>query len=250
MENKISNLIAQLEAKQIEDNARLNFVETLLSLEPEDRLHRLDRIHFLLQKIKFGHERGSMSRKMIETIIDDINILCSLSELSKLKEITAAENSTKKTKKTEKLIEYCYSSKAKKPFTDKDLMALRSQAKAFNAQHNITGFLAYDENSQSFFQILEGTEKAVHSLLNKISQDPRHSNIVLGCQVKIKERTYGDWSMSLVTLSEIKKAIAHVDELDSWLANELFIKQELPSSKSRNWVSDRIKSAYNSSATL
>lgn len=243
--DKVTHLISMLEAVQ-SDNVlkRTSTVDALLTLEPEDKLDRLDRIHFLLEKIKLSHERGSLSRNMVETIINDINILCSLSDLSKIQEIEEKTSKSKTRGKTEKLIECCYSSKASKPFTDEELLSLRSQARAYNGGQKITGFLAYDDESQSFFQILEGPEKAVQNLMSKIITDTRHSSVVIRFQVKIKERSYSDWSMSLVTLSEIKSAIAHVDELDDWLSNELFISKDIPHSKSRAWLSGELKNSY------
>jgi len=245
MDKTIVELITKLEDTQhMDGSASSSVVDSLILVDPENRLDRLDRIHFLLEKIKLEQKRGSLARSIIETIIADINILCSMSDLSKIKEMEAKKNSNKKNQSAGGLIELCYMSEAVEPFSEKELMLLRAQARANNAKKDISGFFAYDHTTRNFFQILEGPEKAVHLLMNKIQQDTRHHKIQVRFVDQIECRGYADWSMSLVTLSELRASIAHVEELNEWLCNELFIDKDLPCSKGRKWVNEQLRLAY------
>ena len=47
----------------------------------------------------------------------------------------------------------------------------------------------------NFMQILEGPEKAVQKLREKIKRDPRHGNFTIITEGRILARSFGDWSM-------------------------------------------------------
>ena len=54
----------------------------------------------------------------------------------------------------------------------------------------------------NFFQVLEGEEDAVHAIYETIKRDPRHSDIVKIIEEGISERSFGDWSMGLMTATQ------------------------------------------------
>lgn len=105
------------------------------------------------------------------------------------------------------LIHLIYSSAATHEFTDEELIELLRKARLTNESLGITGMLLYTEGS--FFQVLEGDSDAVTQLFQRISQDPRHSQVVTIIQEPIARRSFGDWSMGYtnITSQEVGKIV-------------------------------------------
>ena len=89
-----------------------------------------------------------------------------------------------------------YVSGAVKPFSPADLGILLQVSRTKNEQQGITGLLLY--HRQSFFQILEGEERAVANTFARIAQDKRHYRILLLSKLNSQERNFGDWKMGFV----------------------------------------------------
>jgi Sensors of blue-light using FAD len=68
-----------------------------------------------------------------------------------------------------------------------------SKARLYNAAHDISGFLMFDQ--RRFHQILEGPTKEVDALFARIEADQRHSNVKLLKRDMIKVSTFENWSM-------------------------------------------------------
>ena len=68
-----------------------------------------------------------------------------------------------------------------------------------NPDRNVTGILLM--NNSRFFQILEGPNQAVTSLLETIGNDPRHKDLQILSSGKIKQRSFADWSMAYIRVS-------------------------------------------------
>jgi hypothetical protein len=91
------------------------------------------------------------------------------------------------------LMQRVYASRALRPFTDQELIALLGQSRERNQRHGITGLLVYRE--QTFLQALEGEALLLDPVWRAISADRRHAGIVeLRCG-PVAARSYGDWSM-------------------------------------------------------
>lgn len=91
------------------------------------------------------------------------------------------------------MLSIIYVSNVSSGFKDKDLEKLVGQAAAINAKNNVTGMLVY--NGQNFMQLLEGKQRRVERILERISKDPRHSNIVVIRREEQQARECPDWSM-------------------------------------------------------
>lgn len=91
-----------------------------------------------------------------------------------------------------------YLSQATVPFDDSQLERLLTQARHFNAMHNLTGLLLY--GNDQFFQVLEGDEIAVRTLYERIRQDPRHRNVTTYADKAIATRAFPDWHMAYQSL--------------------------------------------------
>jgi len=70
-----------------------------------------------------------------------------------------------------------------------------STGRVRNKARGITGIIVYHEGQ--FLQILEGRERVVESLFEKISKDPRHDHVELLLRTEIIERSFADSSMGL-----------------------------------------------------
>jgi len=72
------------------------------------------------------------------------------------------------------------------------------QAIVKNAKLDITGFLLYNDNTMTVYQVLEGPAGVVETLLDKIQKDPRHSVCAASVQRRaVQEREFPNWSMAL-----------------------------------------------------
>ena len=69
-------------------------------------------------------------------------------------------------------------------------------ARANNASLQVTGALVlYDD---WFAQVLEGPERAVTTLFDKIRSDARHEGVTLDQSEPVKARLFGHWAMAMV----------------------------------------------------
>jgi hypothetical protein len=92
-----------------------------------------------------------------------------------------------------------YLSRATEPFSDHDLETLLAQARHNNANQHITGALVYG-NGQ-FAQIIEGEQRALEDLYDRLLLDPRHSQVTKFADKAIAARSFGEWSMAFQAAS-------------------------------------------------
>mmetsp|Transcript_1216 Transcript_1216/g.2290 ORF Transcript_1216/g.2290 Transcript_1216/m.2290 type:complete len:193 (+) Transcript_1216:79-657(+) len=74
-----------------------------------------------------------------------------------------------------------------------DMEAIIAKAKEFNRTIKVGGALWYDPKTHKCHQILEGEERAVTKLLDKIMMDRRHKAIIMEHMVPISHRKFDDW---------------------------------------------------------
>ncbi|HEA22048.1 hypothetical protein LCGC14_0651750 [marine sediment metagenome] len=91
---------------------------------------------------------------------------------------------------------YCiiYRSTTHSVLTQLQIQNLLNQAKDFNRKNQITGCLLYYHHE--FVQYLEGEEKVVTALFDKIKKDIRHYNVDLLVSGFIYGREFKNWSMA------------------------------------------------------
>jgi uncharacterized membrane protein (DUF373 family)/acylphosphatase len=97
------------------------------------------------------------------------------------------------------MIQIAYISKATQSMSQDDLEEILRASRENNGRLGITGMLLYGNNT--FVQILEGEEKAVNELINKIKRDPRHADFHVLKKKTIDQREYADWSMGFKQVS-------------------------------------------------
>ena len=93
-----------------------------------------------------------------------------------------------------------YTSWARPGIAAGDVDSILASARTNNPLEGITGLLIF--NGNAFMQILEGAGSAIDALLERLSTDPRHSNMSIRDSRIIEERTFGSWSMAFLRLDE------------------------------------------------
>jgi NADH dehydrogenase FAD-containing subunit/class 3 adenylate cyclase/uncharacterized membrane protein YphA (DoxX/SURF4 family) len=94
-----------------------------------------------------------------------------------------------------------YVSKLSLPLSQKEISEIGRKASLNNQKIDVTGILI--GVGDYFFQILEGEEKTINQLVEKISRDPRHRDVtILSAEIGCEERLFSDWNMKAVVLNE------------------------------------------------
>jgi len=103
-----------------------------------------------------------------------------------------------------------YVSRAVQPMTAQDLDELLCKSRAFNRSAGLTGCLIHQDGY--FMQMLEGEQKAVSSLMEKIKADPRHGQVRIVIEGPTRSRVFTDWGMAMRDLTEERNA----PNFDGW----------------------------------
>src|SRR5512132_3247327 len=109
-----------------------------------------------------------------------------------------------------KLTSLTYTSLARLDLQTTDLEDIHRTAREQNSADGITGLLVF--NGTHFLQIIEGSEKAIEDLVDRLRKDSRHSGFEIRDKRKIERRSFPDWRMELVQVNpsffEARDAIA------------------------------------------
>ena len=105
------------------------------------------------------------------------------------------------------LVRLMYASRAADSVDAEALSAILRKSKANNPHVGVTGVLCFCFNAGIFLQVLEGGRNAVSMLYNRISQDPRHREVVLLSYEEIGERSFSSWSMGQVNMGRLNPAL-------------------------------------------
>ena len=95
------------------------------------------------------------------------------------------------------MLSLMYVSQGYEMLSAQEVEALANNAAKRNAEHNVTGMLAY--NSRSFMQLLEGDSDDVRTIMEIIEADDRHCAITYIRQDERESRECLDWSMRSLT---------------------------------------------------
>lgn len=92
-----------------------------------------------------------------------------------------------------------YSSEATRPMTVDALEEILVDARSGNEARNVTGALVHVDGV--FFQILEGDEDVVKSLMQSIARDIRHRSVKVFYEREVGTRAFADWRMAFLSPS-------------------------------------------------
>lgn len=96
-----------------------------------------------------------------------------------------------------------YVSKMSAPLNEADIIELGRISSINNRKIDVTGILISVHDY--FFQIIEGEQKTLDALLDKISKDKRHADLtILRAELDCESRIFSDWDMKTIDLSESK----------------------------------------------
>ncbi|MBC7726114.1 MAG: BLUF domain-containing protein [Microbacteriaceae bacterium] len=105
------------------------------------------------------------------------------------------------------LVRLMYASRTANTVDPDAMQSILRQSKQNNPPLGITGLLCHCGSSAIFMQVLEGGRAAVNRLYLKISQDPRHSDVVLLSYEEIPERRFAGWTMGQVNMARLNPAL-------------------------------------------
>ena len=91
------------------------------------------------------------------------------------------------------LVRVVYVSTATRPFHDDDARAVLEGARAFNAEHAVTGLLVHAGGR--FLQHLEGPLEGVAAALVRTVASRRHADLRSTDPEPVRVRAFGSWSM-------------------------------------------------------
>ncbi len=79
-----------------------------------------------------------------------------------------------------------------------------SKARVNNAKMNITGLMVFD--GKEFQHVLEGPPAAVQTLLHKLFNDSRHTNLELMAATTVEQRDFANWHLAFIDTRKIRLA--------------------------------------------
>jgi hypothetical protein len=87
-----------------------------------------------------------------------------------------------------------YVSSATRPFTEADAEEVLQEARAFNAEHGVTGLLVHTATG-GFLQVLEGEADAIEAAFRRAAASSRHETVLRTPALPVAERVFPTWSM-------------------------------------------------------
>ena len=105
------------------------------------------------------------------------------------------------------LVRLMYASRTAAHLDQDGLQAILRQCKDNNPAQGVTGLLCHCSSSGIFMQALEGGRDAVNQLYNRITQDTRHTDVVLLSYQEITERQFSGWAMGQVNMARLNPAL-------------------------------------------
>jgi len=96
---------------------------------------------------------------------------------------------------------------------------IAARARVVNAELDVTGLLVFD--GQRFCQQLEGPQKAVLKLIERIRNDPRHVQVEILHNGPLAQRRFQQFSLAFSTLEDVD-ALARMERLDGLVALAAF----------------------------
>ncbi|MCF4099461.1 BLUF domain-containing protein [Maritalea mediterranea] len=103
------------------------------------------------------------------------------------------------------MIRILYVSTALPNLKKADVDQIVVDAQKVNAEHDITGALAY--NGVNFAQVLEGAEHHLTQLMKNIEKDRRHSGVIEIMRTPIEARVYQGWHMKQIEGTQFDQLI-------------------------------------------
>lgn len=119
-----------------------------------------------------------------------------------------------------------YVSAAKSAFSEEALIELLQKSRTNNELFEITEMLLYKE--RTFMQIIEGSKNSIDNLYRNICGDPTHYNIHTLIDEPCEVRSFPDWQMAFINMSESTKEIPGFSDFMKWQDNHQRLEKPNP----------------------
>lgn len=117
------------------------------------------------------------------------------------------------------LIHLIYASIANVDLDDTKLIELLTKVREKNSHLNVTGMLLYCD--YNFFQVIEGEELIIQTLLENIKNDPRHKNVTIIVKEPIQSRSFAKWTMGFSNAT--KEQLSMIEGMNDFFNEEKFL---------------------------
>ena len=87
-----------------------------------------------------------------------------------------------------------------------DVISLLKKCNQQNYENGLSGLLVF--HNHRFMQLLEGRKSSIDFIMQKIGNDPRHSNLEILHESESTERTMGAWTMAFTMDSNNLEALS------------------------------------------
>ena len=215
--------------------------EALMTVELHDKASHLRRLNFLVSCMEKMNEQSEMTARMLAKIRDDANATTKYDKNFPINVIPLRKSLDGD---SNKLIEIGYTSRSSPGFSNSELNKVWKHAVRFNRENQITGVLFYNPFTRSIFQILEGPESKLLTLMASIEQDTRHTDVRLCFLNNINDRNFQNWAMSKTTLADVMTEVSDVSEIERWFISKFSIKENDVLSARHNWMIEKLCKHY------
>ncbi len=96
---------------------------------------------------------------------------------------------------------------------------ISARSRAWNTAHHVTGLLIFD--GMRFCQQIEGQQKEVMALMERISTDTRHANVTIFHHGQLAERRFKSFSLAFTNVDDIE-VLNRLEQLDGQPAVDAF----------------------------
>lgn len=98
---------------------------------------------------------------------------------------------------------------------------IAGKARVYNTTHGVTGLLIFD--GMHFCQQIEGTQKEVLSLIERISLDPRHTNVTVFHHGVLAARRFRSFALAFTDVDDIE-VLPRLEKLDGQVGLTAFLE--------------------------
>ncbi len=191
------------------------------------------RLRFLISKLSTFDSNGALAGQVLQRIEQDLSQI-EAGFIGRSGKLTASNQNTRT--RNDELIELCIVSQANNEYTHAELFTLSARITPHNAEHDVTGVLIYDDATRQFFQVMECYKSHESTLMERIQSCPFHGHIKVHSRSYIKQRSYPDWTLSLLTTEDLKKICPKVEVLPSWFEQQLSVSDDAKTNEGHRWL--------------
>jgi hypothetical protein len=131
---------------------------------------------------------------------------------------------------------FIYYSLVARSVTRHELKRILASAQRRNAAASVTGALCLD--NRYFFQVLEGSRRALNETLGRIVRDPRHSGMSLMLAEAIDTPGFSAWTMAFIGADELSQKVC-----EKYCGDSVFRPDRMTSKLARSFALKFLASA-------